>query len=242
MKNNIWIKIIEKNCYQKLIQMGNSEISIIKWEKKRVFSSIIVAILGFISGVVLKNNLVCLGGILLTFFLYFSKIRMVNSMYKQYVFMRQLQFSKFTRLLLPYLNKEHQSVNLYGVFAKIVPRLDYEEDRVLLMQLMQEMLNNPGEIQPFIDYANKSSGSDLSILFMSTVFDIQQGSTNSDVINGLDQLASEELLLRIDMIVDNKLRKFTFIPTKMTMVSILLIIGFVIGYAITVFQSISLNI
>lgn len=242
MKQSIWIKMLEKKCYQKLIQMGNSEISITKWQKKRVFSSVILVILGFISGIVLKNNLVCAGGFLLSVLLYFSKIRTINSMYKRYVFIRQLQFSKFTRLLLPYLNKENQSVNLYGVFAKIVPRLDYEEDKVLLMQLMQEMLNNPGKIQPFIDYANKASGSDLSILFMSTIFDIQQGSTNTDVVNGLDQLASEELLLRIDMIVNSKLRKFTFIPTKMTMVSILLIIGFVVGYALTVFQSISLDI
>lgn len=242
MKHNIWIKMLEKNCYQKLIQMGNSKISITKWQKKRVFSSVILGMIGFISGIVLKNNLVCVGGLILSFLLYFSKIHTINSMYKRYVFIRQLQFSKFTRLLLPYLNKENQSVNLYGVFAKIVPRLDYEEDKVLLMQLMQEMLNNPGKIQPFIDYANKASGSDLSILFMSTIFDIQQGSTNTDVINGLDQLASEELLLRIDMIIDSKLRKFVLIPTKMTMSSMLLIIGFVVGYAITIFQNISIDI
>ncbi|HFD6742165.1 TPA: hypothetical protein ACF3Q8_003060, partial [Enterococcus faecium] len=144
-------------------------------------------------------------------------------------FERHLQFSKFTRLLIPYLKQKKDGGNLYGVFAKIVKRLDYDTDKKLLMKLMQEMTDQPNDIRPFTEYAEQTSGTDMSVLFMSTVYDIRQGSADLDVIEELDRLASEELMAGIDSIIDYKSRRFVFFPTKIAMTSFILVVGFAVG-------------
>ena len=114
-------------------------------------------------------------------------------------------------------------------FAKIVKRLDYETDKQLLMKLMQEMTDRPNDIAPFVEYAEQTSGTDMSVLFMQTVYDIRQGSVDLDVIEELDRLASEELMAGIDAIIDYKCRRFVFFPTKIAMTSFILVVGFAVG-------------
>jgi len=49
------------------------------------------------------------------------------------------------------------------------------------------------------------------------------------VIAELGRIASEELLETVDEIIDFKSRKFALYPTKLTMASFLIVIGYAIG-------------
>lgn len=97
------------------------------------------------------------------------------------------------------------------------------------MKLMQDMTDRPNDIQPFVEYAEQTSGTDMSVLFMQTIYDIRQGSADLDVIEELDRLASEELMAGIDSIIDFKSRRFVFYPTKIAMTSFILVVGFAVG-------------
>lgn len=227
---NIWIKMLGEPAYLKLREMNNSNIAIIKWQKHRFFKSFIFPIIGLMMYFFLgKEWYYLVGGVVFAIAFYVMQARTINAVYNQFRFERHLQFSKFTRLLIPYLKHKKDGGNLYGVFAKIVKRLDYDTDKQLLMKLMQDMSDRPNDIRPFTEYAEQTSGTDMSILFMSTVYDIRQGSADLDVIEELDRLASEELMAGIDSIIDYKCRKFAFYPTKIAMTSFILVVGFAVG-------------
>lgn len=227
---SLWLKLLGENYYEKLREMNNSNISIIKWQKQRFAKSWIFVGVGLVMYLLLGKEWYYLaGGVATAIGFYVMQAKSINNIYNQFRFERHLQFSKFTRLLIPYLKQKKDGGNLYGVFAKIVKRLDYDTDKQLLMKLMQDMTDRPNDIQPFIEYAEQTSGTDMSVLFMQTVYDIRQGSADLDVIEELDRLASEELMAGIDSIIDFKSRKFVFYPTKIAMTSFILVVGFAVG-------------
>lgn len=212
---SIWLKMLDENYYKKLREMNNSNVSIIKWQKQRFLKSWIFVGVGLVMYLLLGKEWYYLaGGIATAIGFYIIQAKSINNIYNQFRFERHLQFSKFTRLLIPYLKQKKDGGNLYGVFAKIVKRLDYDTDKQLLMKLMQDMTDRPNDIQPFVEYAEQTSGTDMSVLFMQTIYDIRQGSADLDVIEELDRLASEELMAGIDSIIDFKSRRFVFYPTK----------------------------
>lgn len=227
---SFWLKLLGESYYKKLREMNNSNISIIKWQKQRFLKSWIFIGVGLVMYLLLGKEWYYLaGGLATAIGFYVMQAKSINSTYNQFRFERHLQFSKFTRLLIPYLKQKKDGGNLYGVFAKIVKRLDYDTDKQLLMKLMQDMTDRPNDIQPFVEYAEQTSGTDMSVLFMQTVFDIRQGSADLDVIEELDRLASEELMAGIDSIIEFKSRKFVFYPTKIAMTSFILVVGFAVG-------------
>lgn len=228
--NSIWLKMLDENYYKKLREMNNSNVSIIKWQKQRFLKSWIFVGVGLVMYLLLGKEWYYLaGGIATAIGFYIIQAKSINNIYNQFRFERHLQFSKFTRLLIPYLKQKKDGGNLYGVFAKIVKRLDYDTDKQLLMKLMQDMTDRPNDIQPFVEYAEQTSGTDMSVLFMQTIYDIRQGSADLDVIEELDRLASEELMAGIDSIIDFKSRRFVFYPTKIAMTSFILVVGFAVG-------------
>ncbi|EOF89166.1 TPA: hypothetical protein IWN98_001262 [Enterococcus faecium] len=227
---SIWLKMLDENYYKKLREMNNSNVSIIKWQKQRFLKSWIFVGVGLVMYLLLGKEWYYLaGGIATAIGFYIIQAKSINNIYNQFRFERHLQFSKFTRLLIPYLKQKKDGGNLYGVFAKIVKRLDYDTDKQLLMKLMQDMTDRPNDIQPFVEYAEQTSGTDMSVLFMQTIYDIRQGSADLDVIEELDRLASEELMAGIDSIIDFKSRRFVFYPTKIAMTSFILVVGFAVG-------------
>ncbi|PFD12263.1 hypothetical protein CN269_30580, partial [Bacillus thuringiensis] len=98
----------------------------------------------------------------------------------------------------------------------------------------------PNDIQPFTDYAMRSSGSDMSINIMQTIYDFQQNSSDTNVINELGQMASTELQRSIDEIIAFKLKRFNFFPTKIVMSSFILVVGF--AAAVLVYHLSSINL
>ncbi|PEY45588.1 hypothetical protein CN356_31995, partial [Bacillus cereus] len=75
----------------------------------------------------------------------------------------------------------------------ILNRMENPVDKNSLAKLMSEMTDKPNDIQPFTDYAMRSSGSDMSINIMQTIYDFQQNSSDTNVINELGQMTSAEL-------------------------------------------------
>ncbi|MGE6592279.1 hypothetical protein ACQKFU_22460 [Bacillus mycoides] len=238
-KNRYNRLLAEEDLYSMLEEMGNTKAMIDKFQKRRLLQSFVMCIFGLLLGLFLSSwcYLIAIG---LPIFLYRSKYTHVTKVYSAFKFERHLNFSKFTRLLIPYLKEAGESVSLYLVFRKILNRMEKPIDKNSLAKLMSEMTDKPDDIQPFTDYAMRSSGSDMSINFMQTVYDFQQNSSDTNVINELGQIASAELQRAIDEIIAFKLRRFNFFPTKMVMSSFILVVGF--AAAVLVYHLSSINL
>lgn len=235
-KESLFEKIAEPTLYPMLKEMGNSHIAIEKFQKKRVKQALVVFVSLFMFGLFLSRWFYLLSFVG-AFLIYKSKYKQIAGKYSTWKFQRHLQFSKFTRLLIPYLKQSRGQASLYSIFNKILMRTENEADQKSLYTLMSEMSNKPSDIQPFIDYAERSSGTDMSVLFMSTIFDFQQTTFDTKVIDELGRIASEELMTSIDEIIAFKLRRFAFFPTKIVMSSFVLVAGFAIGVLISNFST-----
>lgn len=233
-KPSIWEKIAEDKVYYQLRQMGDTTRAIDKWQKKRTITSLILALFIGVGGAMFIHPWLMLGGIGLGLFFYKSKAKNVDRFFKGWKFERQLNFSKFCRLVIPYLKAADGQVALYTILNKIALRTENEADKKNLYQLMSEMTNRPGELQPFLDFAERSSGTDMSYLFMSTLYDFQQSTFDTQVIDELGRIASEDMMKSIDEIIDYKLRRFIMFPTKIVMSSFILVIG--LGLALLMYN------
>lgn len=230
-KPSVWEKIAEDKLYHQLREMGDSTKAIDKFQRKRTLFSLLLVLIGCVAGMFVHVWLY-LSGPLLCFWFYKMQAKRVDNYYRGWKFQRQLNFSKFTRLVIPYLKASGGTMALYTIFNKILQRTEDEADRRSLYQLMGEMGDKPQSLEPFTDYAERSSGTDMSHLFMSTIFDFQQSTFDVSVIDELGKMASEDMMNAIDEITAMKLRRFVMFPTKVVMSSFILVAG--LGVALMV--------
>lgn len=229
---DIWEKLAEDDLYDKLRTMGNSDAAIMKFQKNRVMQSILIGVVVLAIGIAMGNTLMMVGSVLAGFLVYKMKYQSIGGMYNQWKFERELAFSRFVRLLIPYLKQSEGNVSLYTVFNKMLERLDDDSDKNSLYMLMGEMSSRPGDIRPFYDFAERSSGSDMAYLIMSTIYDFQQSTQDTSVIDELGTMASGHMMSAIDEIIAMKLKRFGMFPTKIVMSSFILVVGFAAGVII----------
>ena len=229
--DNLVIRLIPEDNYNMLREMGETNITISRWMNKTIKTSLMAFVVVFAMGVYL-NHLLIIVAFALPIYLVWSKIKFIKTSYAQWRFERRVQFDKFVQLVIPYLKQTENNISVYSILGKVAPRLDNAVDRNLLMVLQREIMDKPKDIQPFLDYSRKTANTNLSDNFMSSLYDVRMGSNDLRGIYSLGVTASEQLLHSIDQIVELKLKKFTFYPTKMTFVAIIPIMGFAIAYMI----------
>ena len=229
--DNLVIRLIPEDNYNMLREMGETNITISRWMNKTIKTSLMAFVVVFAMGVYL-NHLLIIVAFALPIYLVWSKIKFIKTSYAQWRFERRVQFDKFVQLVIPYLKQTENNISVYSILGKVATRLDNAVDRNLLMVLQREIMDKPKDIQPFLDYSRKTANTNLSDNFMSSLYDVRMGSNDLRGIYSLGVTASEQLLHSIDQIVELKLKKFTFYPTKMTFVAIIPIMGFAIAYMI----------
>lgn len=240
IKPSIWEKLAEDKMYHQLRKMGDTTQNIDRFQRKRALTFLFIVALGCAAGMFVHVWLY-LAGPIFGVVIYKMKAKKIDNFYKSWKFMRQLNFSKFTRLVIPYLKASGGMTALYTIFNKILARTEDESDRRSLYQLMGEMGDNPESLEPFTDFAERSSGTDMSHLFMSTIFDFQQSTFDVSVIDELGRMASEDMMSAIDEIIDMKLRRFVMFPTKVVMSSFILVAGLGAGLMIDNFKELDLG-
>lgn len=239
-KPSIWEKTAEDSLYHQLREMGDTTTQIDKFQRKRVLFSLFIVLVGCAGGAFVYSWLYVAGPLVGSFF-YKRQVKSVNMYYKMWKFLRQLNFSKFTRLVIPYLKASGGKMALYTIFNKILQRTDHKDDKRSLYQLMGEMGDNPDSLKPFTDFAERSSGTDMSHLFMSTIYDFQQSSFDVSVIDELGRMASEDMMNAIDEIIDLKVRRFILFPTKVVLTSFILVAGLGIGLMLDNFDNLDMD-
>ncbi|MDR0846630.1 MAG: hypothetical protein LBN08_03880 [Lactobacillales bacterium] len=208
---------------EKLIEMGNSKAQILAWQRRRkivVLTLLVIAVpclfySGYISAFLLAS---AIG------YFYLGR-KSIDNNYREYRYHAELEFVKFARVVLPYLEEVANERNLYHIFSKVKFRVN-DQLRRRLEVLMMEMNENSNSIEPYKKFAHDLSDSHFSYLFMESLFDIQMGTSDLDIIAELSERANKELLAKIDVIIARKLRKFSYVPTKLTMSNFILVAGY----------------
>lgn len=224
-KPSLWIRIAEHNLYEMCKLMGFTEDRFIKYQKKRLFRSILF---GFplILAAFFFQWWWAIAGIAISGFMWWNEYNRAKKLYGNFDFEKQLQFSKFTRTLIPYLLQTEAT--LYSVFTRLLDRLEPSYVKSSLERLLIEMNEYPNSEEPFVRFAKDASGTDGSILFMTTLYDFHQNTFDHSIIMELGKLSSEQLFEGVDEIIAYKLRKFSMFPTKLTMASFVITLGYAV--------------
>lgn len=195
--------------------------------KRLIFSLAVAAVLIMLAISFNAPKVIALPGGLVGFTaMWFMSSSGTNSVYEVFRFNRQLNFTQFTRLLIPYLTKLSDGVSLYQVFKEMLHRLDNDIDRKCLERLMVDMTNNPNSPAPFSKFAYDFSGTDRAELFMLSVYDMKQGSFDPSVVTDLGRQASDDLMKQIDKVIKMKTKRFNNLSTWLTMCSAIVMIGY----------------
>lgn len=226
----------EKNLENMIAELGYTNEGYKEFQKKRLIKSSLVLALFLILAFVKSMYFIPIG-IVIFFGLFKMEYISLKNKVKKLKFNKQLAFSKFSRMIIPYLMQG--DATLYAVFQKMNRRLEEGAVKKNLQRLMINMLENPNDIEPFKKFAIESSGTDSAVLFMSTLFDYQQNTNDTNVIAELGRMSSEELFETVDEIVSYKLRKFSMFPTKLTMGSFLIILGYAVSILLDAFLKVS---
>lgn len=234
VKPSFWIRIAEHNLYDMCKEMGFTEERFIKYQKKRFFRSILFGFPLIIAAFFFQWWW-SIAGIAISVFLWWNEYNRAKKFYGNFNFEKQLQFSKFTRMLIPYLLQTNTT--LYSVFTRLLDRIEGEHVKKSLERLLIEMNEYPNSEVPFVRFAKDASGTDSSILFMTTLYDFQQNTYDTSIIMELGQLSSVQLFEGVDEIITYKLRKFSMYPTKLTMASFVITLGYAICMISEAFSS-----
>lgn len=231
---SLWIRIAEHNLYDMCKEMGFTEERFIKYQKKRFFRAVIFGFPVIVAAFFFQWWW-ALAGITISGFLWWNEYNRAKKFYGNFNFEKQLQFSKFTRMLIPYLLQTNST--LYSVFTRLLDRLEEGHVKSSLERLLIEMNEYPNSDTPFVRFAKDASGTDSSILFMTTLYDFQQNTFDHSIIMELGQLSSVQLFKGVDEIIAYKLRKFSMYPTKLTMASFIITLGYAICMISEAFSS-----
>lgn len=219
---------MEPTYRQMLLDMGATDEVMYRIMRKRILLALLVFLIFSAIYFVLSIVWIFAVALVLSLFIYFNSYKQMKTKYMVFSFEQELEFSKFARLIGPYLKKNKGNVPLYAVFNKVMPRLSTPMQKELY-RLMSEMVANPNDITPFNMFAKRMGDSDFAIAFMTALFDYQTSTSDISVIDELVQMANHALMKNIDVIIDYKLGKFRFVPIVFTASVMIILLGFFVA-------------
>lgn len=232
--NKFLSKTAEANLFSMLEQL---EYNLIQFQKRRLLKAIFALIMGAIFGSMLTGWALVIGPIL-ALFVWWREYQNVVKTYKQFTYLREIEFNKFSRMLIPLLLEK--GATLYSSLNKMVKRIESGHVQDALKKFLIELNKNPDSEEPFEQFAKAASGSEEALLFLMTLYDYRESSFDTTVIEELGRSTSEKLFEGVDDIILFKTRKFSMFPTKLTMVSFIPVIGYAIAMIIDATSKIQL--
>ncbi|MCE4051689.1 hypothetical protein [Bacillus sp. Au-Bac7] len=223
-KEPFFLKFLEPDLESMLKEMRYGPEVLIRFQKKRVYMGIGYIVFGLCLSVF--SPFLILFGLLLAVMNWMNAYKRVKRMYNNASFLKQFAFSKFSRTLLPYLLQSNAT--LYSVFNGMLAanRIENEHLKGCLERLIIEMNDHPESEEPFKRFAREASGTDNAELFMTTLYDFSQHTFDSSILVELGKMATDDLFNGINQVTQFKLRKFDMNPTKLTMINLVLIAGY----------------
>lgn len=236
-------KLIGDQELEKLVIMDTKFKTVQKRITNRLIISGMMVVLGVVAGALVQaimHKPWYLGvglGVVLAGVMWFMDIQKTSNYYRGFQLRRQVAFAQFTRLAAAYLPELKNNANLYTIFNNILPRLEVETDRNALRRLMVEMQVDPRDQTPWLDFAHTFSVSDRAELIMLSIQQMYLGDVDDQNIRSLADDANEDMKRQIDNVIAIKMQKFQNVITKLAMIAMLIVFGYLAAMIWDAFQS-----
>lgn len=219
-------KTISDSIKEKLSEMEYTADDIYKFQRDRILKCAFVLLFSILIGFTIYHVFILIG-VLLSFYFWNDGEKMVNAWYEVHEFKKNVEFSNFKMLLIPYLLENDSS--LYKSLANVRERLDsgYLQNSIqrFMFELDSQEINTA---EPYMNFANAISGTNSSRMFMHLLYLYEEKSSDKKVIQDLNNRAKEELFAGVDTICRIKMKRFHTLMTKLTMIGMIPLASFAV--------------
>lgn len=224
-------KTISENIREKLSEMEYTESMILKFQQERILKSLLALMIFVLFGLAV-NTIFLFLGFVISFYFWNDGEKQVDGMHEVHEFEKNVEFSNFKMLLIPYLLENDSS--LYKSLANVRERIDNDYLQNCIQRFMYELdsqeINTP---QPYTNFANAISGTNSARMFMHLLYLYEEKSNDKKVIQDLNNRAREELFAGVDIICRIKIKRFYTLMTKITMLGLIPLASFAVTIGTT---------
>lgn len=236
-RKGFWHLVAEPDLFDMVVKSGYGEYEFVVFQKKRLRNSLLSTLAAAIPAILISPWLAFLGTI---FFVYTWRMFYTKEKreYQNTLYEKQISWYVFMRLLVSLLTGDGKRDSINVVFKKILERLEEGEFKKHLHRLIIDMTEDSETVMPFLTFANNAAGgTDSALTFMTALYNFKNHTHDNSVLDELSDLARNEMMRAIHEIRQKKEKEFYFFPTKLTMLNVIPMFGFMIGVIVYVFTN-----
>jgi hypothetical protein len=234
-KQGFWHLVAENDLFEMVEKSGYGDREFIAFQKRRLRNSII-SMAGAILPAILLSPWLSFLAIIFFVATWRNQYTKEKKEFQDLLFEKQTSWFVFQRLVVAYLKGANDSI--ISAFEKVLDRLEEGEFKKKLHSLIIDITNDPNDVKPFMRFAEEAAGgTDESLTFMTALFNFKNHSHDSGVIDSLSDRARQEMKRGIHDIRKMKEKSFYLFPTKLTMLNVIPMFGFMAGVAQNVFSN-----
>lgn len=227
-----WFLVAENDLYDMVKKSGFGEKEFYYFQKKRMTRSLISSLAAIIPSLLISPWF-AFSSVL--FFLYTWRLMYKQERYEydKETFDKQINWQVFKKMFRNYIQKDNSSTVV--VLKKLLLRLETSDFKDQLNRFIIDITENPEEVKPYVDFAkNAAGGSNESLTFMTNLYNYHNYPGDSSVVDELLSDTRDEMMEGIRDIRAIKERSFYFYPTKITMLQVVLLFGYMAGATINI--------
>lgn len=228
-RKGFWHLVAENDLYEMVEKSGFGEREFVLFQKRRLRAALLSSLAAIIPALLI-NKWFTFTALLFFVYSWRSAYTKEKNEYNGMLYEKQISWYVFQRLVVTYLKGSSNSI--YDTFRKILDRLEEGEFKTNLHRLIIDITEDPENVDPFIKFAeNAAGGTDSSLTFMTALYNFRNHTHDNSVIDELSDVARREMMRGIHDIRIIKERNFYFYPTKLTMLNVIPMFGFMAGVA-----------
>lgn len=232
---NFWHLVGENDLFEMVEKSGFGEEEFELFQKQRLRASILSMIAAVVPAILVSPWL-AFSSILFFVYTWRSYYEKEKREYQGAVYEKQITWFVFQRLVVTYLQGERDSI--FIALNKILERLVDGEFKNNLHRLVIDITEQSDDVEPFIEFANRAAGgTDDALTFMTALYNFKNHSHDSSILDELSELARNAMMRGIHDIREMKEKSFYLFPTKLTMLNVIPMVGYMIGVAYSVFAN-----
>lgn len=239
-KGNIWYLLAEPDLFEMVEKAGYGEHEFLVFQKRRFRNAAISTLGAAVPAVLISPWLSFLG---IIFFVYSWRFTYTKEkkVFQDELYEKQISWYVFQRLVVSYLTGNGKSDSIFIVLGKILDRLEDGEFKSHVQRLVIGITEDPENVDPFLEFAKAGAGgTDSALTFMTALYNFKNNTHDNSVIDELSDIARKEMMRGIHSIREKKERDFYFFPTKLTMLNVVPLFGFMASVFVNLFiESIS---
>lgn len=234
-KPNIWYQLAEPDLFEMVEKAGYGEHEFLVFQKRR-FRNAAIATLGAAVPAILISPWLSFLGIIFFVMSWRYTYTKEKKVFQDELYEKQISWFVFQRLVVSLLTGNGKSDSIFNVLEKILDRLNDGEFKSHVQRKIIGITEDPESVDPFLEFAKRGAGgTDSAMTFMTALYNFKNNTHDNSVIDELSDIARKEMMRGIYAIREKKEKDFYFFPTKLTMLNVVPMLGFMLSVGVNLF-------